>query len=219
MVTLQDVRSHFSFCSSKNICQFSSRSQVLSRGSLAPTLPLIPQPLHPPLLSNPAALPLLCILHLLDYSAVSKHSARVAPSIVRSVTGLYFLLNFWVDASCRVHNLASLNISVPEFVFKRQFNSIQQQPSCLFTFHLKSPGVAWQEFIPSGRWFSTCQRCTSLCVWLLQRHSVLCKSLLTLERRQTSWGDAAGLSKSHKVDIVRFCYCQSLKLIVWTAYC
>lgn len=105
-----------------SVSQFSSRSQVLSRGSLAPTLPLIPQPLHPPLLSNPAALPLLCILHLLDYSAVSKHSARVAPSIVRSVTGLYFLLNFWVDASCRVHNLASLNISVPEFVFKRQFN-------------------------------------------------------------------------------------------------
>lgn len=83
-----------SFCSSKNICRFSSRSQVLSRGSLSPTLPLLPQPLHPPLLSNPAALPLLCILHLLDYSAVSKHSTGVALNAVRSVTCPFFCSAF-----------------------------------------------------------------------------------------------------------------------------
>lgn len=58
---------------SKNICKFSSQSQLLSSGSLTPTVPLLPQPLHPPVLSNPAALPLLCVLHLLDCSMVSKN--------------------------------------------------------------------------------------------------------------------------------------------------
>ena len=86
-----DVRSHFLFHSSKNICQISSRSLVLSRGSLAPTLPLIPQPLHPPLLSNPAALPLVCVLHLLDYSTFSKHSDGVALNSQKWHLPLFFL--------------------------------------------------------------------------------------------------------------------------------
>ena len=82
---------YFASCFSKNICQVLGWSQVLSRGSLTPTVPLLPQPLRPPLLSSPAALPLLCILHLPHYGAVSKHSTGVALNAVKSVI---FLLRF-----------------------------------------------------------------------------------------------------------------------------
>lgn len=52
-----------------------SPSWVLSRGSLTPTLSSAPQPLLPPPLSNPAALPLLRILRLI--TDVAKHRTQM----------------------------------------------------------------------------------------------------------------------------------------------
>ena len=57
------------------------------------------------------------------------------------------------------------------------------------------------EFIPSSGWLCVC---VSPCARHLKCHPAFCKSLLTLKSCQTSRGDAAGLSKSHKVDPVRF---------------
>lgn len=61
--------------------------------------------------------------------------------------------------------------------------------------------------------------CTSACVLgIFHCNSVFCRSLLKLKPCQTSWGNAAGLSKSHEVDAARFWSCQSCWLIVWTAW-
>lgn len=219
-VTSQSVGSHFLSAPPK-ICQFQSRSQVLSRGSLTPTLPLLPQPLLPPLLSNPAARPLLCILHLPDYSAVSKHSAEwlwaqsgvsLVPffgSTFLSINpSFFFYLSIFLaplslECLFRTHNEASLNKTPPSLRphSKGSLNVL----TVLWFIHLAFKSGARCEFIASSSRFWKCWQRLPLCARHLRCHSAFCKSQLTLKPRQTSRGDAAGLSKRRKVDPAKFC--------------
>lgn len=74
----QDDRSHFLSVPPKISASFQADRRFFPVAPLRPHCPWFLNPSTHPLLSNPAALPLLCILHLLDYSTVSKHSTRVA---------------------------------------------------------------------------------------------------------------------------------------------